>query len=297
MQIHVARHSAPLGIFSSEEILAGLQSGRFHATDLAWRDGMQVWTPLGDWPEFRASGVPASPGAPATEAPAASTIPWEQGKSLGSFFATIKLAVSNPAALASGRYAFGDWLVFCYLGVLFSLPFQLVGALVYGDKNAQVAEFLRGLGLPGLDKVTEQLAHTEPTPPAFMFVGAVMGLAIAPFLYALFGVFHWVGQRVFRYQVPLERTVAASLLATATLAVLMAPLQLLGFSFTVQMALSLLLLIPACVIYYRALGAATGVNPWVQFGISCFVWFVLCCCCCVLPIMLLSGVMAGAVLR
>ena len=297
MQIHVARNSTQLGVFSPEEITAGLSSGRFHPADLAWRDGMQAWTPLGDWPEFRAAGVPASPGAPLAATPVASQVPWEQGKSPGSFFATIKLALTNPAALSGGRYAFGDWLPYCYLGVLFSLPFQLVGALAYGDKNAQVAEFLRGLGVPELDKMAEQLARTEPTPPAFMVFGAVMGLAVAPLLYALFGVFHWVGQRVFRYQVPLERTVAASLLVTALLAVLMAPLQLLGFSFAVQMGLSLLLLIPACVIYYRAFGAATGVNPWVQFGISCFVWFVLCCCCCVLPAMLLSGAMASAALR
>ena len=31
------------------------------------------------------------------------------------------------------------------------------------------------------------------------------------------------------------------------------------------------------------LGAATGISPWAQFGISCFVWFVLGCCCCLLP--------------
>jgi hypothetical protein len=37
------------------------------------------------------------------------------------------------------------------------------------------------------------------------------------------------------------------------------------------------------VAYYRALGAATGISPWAQFGISCFVWFVLGCCCCLLP--------------
>ena len=40
MQIHVARNSAQLGIFAPEEIVAGLQSGRFLASDLAWRDGI-----------------------------------------------------------------------------------------------------------------------------------------------------------------------------------------------------------------------------------------------------------------
>lgn len=283
MQIHVARNSAQLGVFAPEDIVAGLSTGRFHASDLAWRDGLPAWTPLGDWPEFRVVGVPASPGVATPDVPPVSTVPWEQGKSLGSFFATIKAAVVNPSVLSTGRYAFGDWVVFCYLGVLFSLPFQLVNAIVFGDKNAEVAEWLRKLNIAELSQTVEQMAKAEPAPVWITVFGAGMGLAIAPFIYAFFGVLHWLGQRVFRYQVPLERTVAASLLVAAILAVLMAPLQLLGFSFAVQMALSLLLLIPACVVYYRAFGAATGVNPWVQFGISSFVWFVLCCCCCALP--------------
>jgi hypothetical protein len=294
MQIHVARNSAQLGIFSSEEIIAGLQSGRFHASDLAWRDGMAAWTPLGDWSEFRGVGVPASPGAMAAEPVAASTIPWEQGKSLGSFFATLKVAIANPSSLSTGRFAFGDWLVFCYVGVLISLPFQLINVVAFGDKNAQVAEWLRTLNIPELSKAVEQMARAEPAPVWVTLFGLVMGLAFAPLLYAFFAVLHWVGQRIFRIQISVERTVASALLATTTLAVLMAPLQLIGFSFAIQMALSLLLLIPACVVYYRALGAATGVSPWAQFGIDNFVWFVLCCCCCFLPVMLFAGVFTKA---
>jgi hypothetical protein len=289
MQIHVARNSAQLGIFAPEDIIAGLQSGRFLASDLAWRDGMPAWTPLGDWSEFRGVGVPASPGSMAAEPVAASTIPWEQGKSLGSFFATIKMAITNPTSLSTGRYAFGDWLVFCYVGVLISLPFQLINVLAFGDKNAQLGAFLRSLNIPELSKAAEQMTRAEPTPVWVTLFGLVMGLAFAPLLYAFFAVLHWVGQRIFRIQISVERTVASALLATTTLAVLMAPLQLIGFSFAIQMALSLLLLIPACVVYYRALGAATSVSPWAQFGIDNFVWFVLCCCCCILPGMLFWG--------
>ncbi len=290
MQIHVARNSAQLGIFSPEEITAGLSAGRFLASDLAWRDGMPAWTPLGDWSEFRGVGVPPpSPGVRAVDAPLASTIPWEQGKSLGSFFATIRLAMVNPAALATGRYAFGDWLVFCYVGMLISLPFQLINVITFGDKNAQLGEFLRNLNIPELNKATEQMVRAEPTSAWLTVFGTIIGLAFAPLLYAFFALLHWVGQRIFRYQVSVERTVAASLLVTAILAVLMAPLQLIGFSFTLQMALSTLLLIPACVVYYRALGAATGISPWAQFGVSSFVWFILCCCCCFLPGALLWG--------
>ena len=58
MQIHVARQQQQLGVFAAEDIAAGLSSGRFHATDLAWREGMAAWTPLGDWPEFRDAGTP-----------------------------------------------------------------------------------------------------------------------------------------------------------------------------------------------------------------------------------------------
>ena len=297
MQIHVARQQQQLGVFAPEDIVAGLSSGRFLASDLAWREGMAAWSPLGDWAEFRGAGVPPpSPGATA-DAPVASLIPWEQGKSLGSFFATFKMAIVSPSSFATGRFAFGDWLAFCYVGMLLSLPFQLIAAIAFGDKNAEVAEWLRGLNIPELSKVAERLASAEPAPVWVMFFGAFMGLAMAPLVYAFFALLHWVGQRIFRYQVTVERTVSASLLATTLLVVLMAPLQLLGFSFALQMGLSALFFIPACIFYYRAFGAATGVNPWVQFGISCFVWFVLSCCCCGVPIGLLAGATASVAAR
>lgn len=293
MQIHVARNSAQLGVFTSEEIVAGLQSGRFLASDLAWREGLPNWTPLGDWSEFRAVGVPASPRAADAPLAGASTIPWEQGKSPGSFFATLSMAVANPSALATGRFSFGDWLVYCYFAELLVLPFQLIGALGYGDKNAQLAELLGSWKIPGVDQFAEQLAHAPQTPVWATAIGAVFGVAIGPLMYAFFALAHWVGQRIFRYQVPVERTVAATLLATSVLLVLMAPLQLLGFSFLTQMIFGAIVLIPACIVYYRALGAGTGISAWVQFGISCFVWFILFCCCCLLPLMLVAGVGSG----
>ena len=287
MQIHVARNSAQLGVFAPEEIIAGLQSGRFLASDLAWRDGMPAWTPLGDWPEFRGAGVPLSPGAAIADAPAVSTIPWEQGKSLGSFFATIRQAIVNPSSFATGRFAFGDWLAFCYVGVLISLPFQLINLIAFGDKNAKVVEWLLSLNIPELSKAIAPMANAEPAPAWATLFGALMGMAFTPLIDAFLALPHWVGQRIFRFQVSVERTVSAALLATAIMAVLMAPLELLGFSFRVQMALGAVVLIPASVICYRAFGAATGVSPWVQFGISCFVWFVLFYCCCLLPIIVL----------
>ncbi|MEY4403533.1 MAG: hypothetical protein RIR91_1568 [Verrucomicrobiota bacterium] len=65
MQIHVARPPAQLGVFSQEEVAAGLQSGRFLPSDQGWREGMAAWLPLSQWSEFQAlaTAVPASPVA------------------------------------------------------------------------------------------------------------------------------------------------------------------------------------------------------------------------------------------
>jgi len=285
-QIHLARQTVQLGVFAPEEIAAGLASGHFQATDLAWTNGMAAWKPLGEWPEF----ATVAPSAPGDAAPAAvSVIPWERGKSLGAFFATIKAATLSPReSLATGRFAFGDWLAFCYLALALTLPFQLASLFAFGDKNEQAAALLMKLGLQ------EQANQVLAGPPQTM-VFQVIGLALAPLLYALFGVLHYLGQRLFRQAVTLERTVSAYLLAFALLIVLGAPLQLLGFDLTIQWALGLLLAIPMGLVFFRALGAATGLGAWVQFGIACFVLFILCCCCCFLPFVLLGGLAAGGV--
>ena len=284
MQIHVARNSAQLGIFSPEEITAGFSSGRFHAADLAWRDGMAAWTPLGDWPEFRVARMPASPSATPGEAPSVSIVPWEQGKSLGSFFATIKMAIANPSALSTGRYAFGDWLVFCYIALAFSLPFQAFRLAVAPDPGRSIAEFLKGFSFAWTQAVADQMLAAPPAPIGLTVVSTIGGLALGPLFYALFALPHWVGQRVFRMQVSVERTVSATLLATGGVILILAPFQLLWLNIGVLLAVGCLFITPLAFIgYFRILGAATGVSPWKQFGISNFVWFVLCCCCCFLP--------------
>ena len=297
MQIHVARNSVQLGIFAPEEILAGLQSGRFLASDLAWRDGMAAWTPLGDWSEFRGVGVPSSPGVRLADAPPPSTIPWEQGKSLGSFFATIKLAIVNPASFSTGRFAFGDWLIFCYVALAINIPFQTVRLIFDQDPGRSVAEFLQGFSSPVVQSVAEEMLKAPSAPIGITIASTFVGLAFAPLLYAFFALLHWVGQRVFQIQVSVERTVAATLLATGLLIIVMAPFQLLAFNIGAQIIISSLFFIPALIIYFRCFGAATGVSPWKQFGISCSVWFVLCCCCCVAPAALFAGMFANALSR
>ena len=297
MQIHVARHQQQLGVFAAEDIVAGLASGRFLASDLAWRDGMAAWTSLGDWPEFRGVGMPASPGETSAPVSTPSQVPWEQGKSLGSFFATIKQAITRPASLSTGRYAVGDWLVFCYVAVAFSMPFQLTHVLMVGDQTAAFAALLGRIDAQWARDVAAVMAQTPPTPAGLLAFSVLMGLVFAPLMYAVFGLAHWVGQRICRLGPAVERTVAATLLACGVVILLGAPLQLLTFNPLAQMLVSGLFILPACVVYFRAFGAATGVSPWIQFGVSCLVWFVLFCCCCLGPILLISGAMASVALR
>ncbi len=136
MQIHVARNSAQLGIFASEEITAGLQSGRFLATDLAWREGMPAWTPLGDWDEFRGASVPplspSSPSAFGAQDAAALPMPsWERGSSFANHWATIREVALDPvrtfANMRDGGYA--RPIAFTYWSLL---PAWVCGSLLYG---------------------------------------------------------------------------------------------------------------------------------------------------------------------
>ncbi|MEI6322575.1 MAG: YIP1 family protein [bacterium] len=46
--IHIARNQQTLGSFSEEEVREGICSGRFAAQDLAWKEGMEIWKPLGE---------------------------------------------------------------------------------------------------------------------------------------------------------------------------------------------------------------------------------------------------------
>lgn len=73
---HIAQNNEPQGQYSSEELAPLFQQGRFGPQDLAWREGMAEWQPIGQIPElselFRQ--VPAPPPAPAAPPPAAPAV-------------------------------------------------------------------------------------------------------------------------------------------------------------------------------------------------------------------------------
>ena len=132
MQIHVARPPAQLGVFSQEEVSAGLQAGRFLPSDQGWREGMSAWTPLSQWPEFAGLGIPSAPPESAQAATSQPMPAWERGSSFSNYFGTIKDVALNPVQTFDSLPAAGGWgraLSFNYLSIG---PVLLLFLLVYG---------------------------------------------------------------------------------------------------------------------------------------------------------------------
>ena len=132
MQIHVARPPAQLGVFSQEEVSAGLQAGRFLPSDQGWREGMSAWTPLSQWPEFAGLVIPSAPPESAQAATAQPMPAWERGSSFSNYFGTIKDVALNPVQTFDSLPAAGGWgraLSFNYLSIG---PVLLLFLLVYG---------------------------------------------------------------------------------------------------------------------------------------------------------------------
>jgi hypothetical protein len=48
MKIHLNRGGQSLGQFTPEEVRSGYLEGKFTGSDLAWRDGMEIWRPLAE---------------------------------------------------------------------------------------------------------------------------------------------------------------------------------------------------------------------------------------------------------
>ncbi len=283
MQIHVARPPTQLGVFSPEEVAEGLRAGRFLPTDHGWREGMSAWSPLNQWTEF-AGVVSGTPASSAASVQTASQVPWEQGKSAGSFFATIKAALFSPReTFAHARLEVSDWLLFAYVANLIALPVRLLQMFVYEDVNAQIARLLERFDSPSMAPLVEGMRRSaadagQPAAQLFKGMAVLANVFFGPLILVVTGLFVWVGLWAFRQKVEINRAIAATLMASSVGALCLAPLGLLGFNFGLQLGLMCLLAIPCTVLYMRAHGAAIQRSAWVSFGAHA-VWYLLLACC------------------
>ncbi len=100
--IHIARNHQSLGSFSEAAVREGIHSGRFSASDLAWREGMQEWKPLGEMAPHWGMELPPPALTPASlnENPvdamqADETGPaWEERERLG-FFSALSQTIGD----------------------------------------------------------------------------------------------------------------------------------------------------------------------------------------------------------
>jgi len=281
MQIHVARGSSSLGVFSIEEVVSGLQSGRFLMTDLAWREGMSTWVMLAQWSEF-AGDLPAAPPDVVPQSNNLSvTVPWEKSRSIGSYFETIKGALLSPyATFASGTFGFKQYIAFAYITALLLAPFSIFGQMCTNDINQNIAEFLSSIDPVKFADAIHQLENTT-TPPAAAWLGVICYTLFYPFFIALFGVFLWLGLKLFRENVSLEKTVVALIISLSALN-LCSALILLTAPYKIYFFLVLLSAIPSIIISCRATAAVLKVSPFKIFGVWIAPFFVCCSCCCVL---------------
>lgn len=125
MKIHLNRSGQSLGQFMPDEVREGYRDGRFQSSDLAWRDGMSMWRPLGEVideiaPDDGTSSAPSLP--PSQDGPA-----WEQRADKGVFGAlldTVRSVLLEPSATFSTmRQTGGLWSPLLFFMLLGSIAF------------------------------------------------------------------------------------------------------------------------------------------------------------------------------
>lgn len=291
MEIHLARDGTSLGIFTADDVRAGLSDGRFRRDDLAWCAGMPTWKPLRDWPEFMSAAMNETPA----EASVASTsqIPWEVRPSPRTLLQSVWMAFTQPAALVTGRFTASSAFSGAYLALAFAI-IPLVALAVFNttQERAQMEalttflegispEFAQGFRDGYLEQSKNQVAN--PMVMAGCSIFCCVGI-LWPLLGALFACLIWPALRLLGARPAFGRTVTVFILlfGWVMLAVFL-PLYL-GVSLVglvnpivgvIAYMIGLLLML---VLFCRAAAAALPCNLW-QAIVAPLLLFLFCCGC------------------
>lgn len=167
--IHINRSGQNLGIFTQAEVQAGLETGKYLGTDLAWRAGMENWKPLAQWADFTIPQNVAPPLTPILPSPGfvspvtgEQNLPsWEQKSELGFFTAfgnTVKEVLIEPTTtFARMKESGGFTTPFLYMliatgiGVFLAFAVQfglqaIMGSIVASGQNAEISRALAAQG-------------------------------------------------------------------------------------------------------------------------------------------------------
>ena len=283
MEIHLARDGSALGIFSEAEVRAGLASGRFLTSDLAWRQGMATWTPLSEWPGFSGANAPL----PVTPAPA-SEIPWERSRGLGSLLQTLGLVLGASRKLATGRFEEGPSFGLSYAAVAVGLiPLVVLALLSSFAQEGQQAALLDLVGDregPFFDGLRNSLGQSNDG-IAFGIPAALCGAVVLPLLNAFLGILEWTALRLTGTKLAFGRTIMASMSLHTLVTIGLLPLALLTGALGLALPLAglagdFLGALLSLVILALALGRALQLNPWRIVLAWLVLGALLACCVC-----------------
>src|SRR6266446_6887057 len=160
MKIWINRAGQNLGTFTLEEVQRGLAQGQFVATDLGWREGMETWKPLSEFPGLqmpsaREPGVPVTQPGPSA-APISSTAlaategqedgpAWEQRQTLGfvkALVETWKEVLLRPGEAFSQMKTSGGFaspLLFNAIMVIIWAVFMVIYQLIFAGSMGAIA--------------------------------------------------------------------------------------------------------------------------------------------------------------
>jgi len=212
--IHIARNHQSLGSFSEEAVRECIHSGRFMASDLAWREGMAEWKPLGEMaPQWGMelpppALVPAGMDETPFEAlPVEGNSPaWEERERLGFFAAfaqTIGDVLLRPTqTFATMKQTGGLANPLLYFVLLSSAMFAVSAFYQIAMTTMNIAVFsskiAHATGLPAGSSFSVLLIGSVLLSPALYVVSAFISSGITHLCLKLLGGAHRPFETTFR---------------------------------------------------------------------------------------------------
>ncbi len=196
-RIHIARNRQPLGQFTPEEVAEGLKSGRFLPTDLAWREPMDAWKPLGEFDNLPEVADPA-PEEVSTPSVAAAILPdtpepaWERAATLGFWKALIETFRQIFAApvqtfrASANTPGFKRPLIFFTLIATLAIWVAFLYRVAIGQVNPEALASTIPKGMSQSDFLWSQ-ASVLPLVPLVVMIGTAISAAVFHGLLSVIG--------------------------------------------------------------------------------------------------------------
>lgn len=181
-----------MGKFSAEIVAEGLKSGKFVPTDLAWREPMEAWKPLGEFTDLPEVSDEVESGDEVGGEPEATTRSerseqdepaWERRKALGGFSAmmqSVQQILGAPAATFRAMKCEGGFSgPLRYYGILFTLTtwvaagYQIIALRV--NPSAVLGEFSTKISAAEME---QSLGLFMALTPILAVLGAFVGAGI-----------------------------------------------------------------------------------------------------------------------